>query len=99
MDDFIVPDDSDEDAIVPKKRKRQQAKASKSVTPPRSSPPESKEDDEADEDVTMTGTSTAQQWTYDPDNLEPLNPRPATQPVKKNQKTKQRPSATEPEGR
>lgn len=100
MDDFIVPDESDEDAAVPKKRKRQPTKTGKKPTPPRSSPPLPSRDD-SEEDIIMTGTSTAQQWTYDPDNLEPLNPRPATQPVKKqaSKNSKQRPSASEPEKR
>lgn len=100
MDDFIVPDDSDEEAVVPKKRKRQQsAKSSKNDTP--SSPPkfEPAEDDEKD-DVVMAGASTAQQWTYDPENLEPLNPRPATQAVKKDtKKGKVKASASEPDQR
>ena len=103
MDDFIVPDDSDEDAVVPQKRKRQQpSKPSKKTTLPSSPPPEPAEveADKAD-DVVMTGTSTAQQWTYDPENLEPLNPRPATNLIKKDgsKKMKQRPSASEPENR
>ncbi|KAF2751879.1 DNA mismatch repair protein Msh6 [Sporormia fimetaria CBS 119925] len=104
MDDFIAPDDSDEDAIRPQKRKRQQpAKQKSKASPPRSSPPPLvKEEDEAEEDVVMAGTSTAQQWTYDPENLEPLNPRPAaTAVVKKdvNKVSKAKPSASEPEKR
>ncbi|KAF2275797.1 DNA mismatch repair protein Msh6 [Westerdykella ornata] len=102
MDDFIAPDDSDEDAKVPSKRKRQQSgKSSKKATPPRSSPPPATFAAETTEDVVMTGTSTAQQWTYDPENLEPLNPRPTTLPTKKSaaKPSKQRPSASEPEKR
>jgi DNA mismatch repair protein MSH6 len=102
IDDFIVPDDSDEDAVVPQKRKRQQqVKSKKNTTPPRSSPPIVARDSEGEEDVAMTGTSTAQQWTYDPDNLEPLNPRPSTQPTKKAaaKQAKQKPSASEPDQR
>lgn len=102
MDDFIVPDDSDEDAVLPQKRKRQQSnKSSKKATPASSPPrPVKAEDDDDDEDIAMTGTSTAQQWTYDPENLAPLNPRPAMQVAKTNaKKGKERPSASEPEQR
>jgi DNA mismatch repair protein MSH6 len=102
MDDFIAPDDSDEDAAVPQKRKRTSAKSSKKDTPPQSSPPLAKKDeeDEEEEDVVMAVTSTAQQWTYDPENPERLYPLPATQMKKDTSKIiKQRPSATEPDKR
>ncbi|ORY03496.1 DNA mismatch repair protein muts [Clohesyomyces aquaticus] len=101
LDDFIVPDDSDEDAVVPKKRKRQQPAKSTNKSAPPSSPPKALSDDDAAEDIIMTGTSTARQWTYDPNNVEPLNPRPATQAIKKStcNKTKARPSASEPDTR
>ncbi|KAF2192150.1 DNA mismatch repair protein Msh6 [Zopfia rhizophila CBS 207.26] len=99
MDDFIVPDDSDNDVVVPQKRKRQSAKSSKKASP-RSSPPLAAQPEDDDEDMQMTGTSTAQQWTYDPENLEPINPR-SSPPVKKaaNKKAKAKPSASEPEQR
>jgi DNA mismatch repair protein MSH6 len=111
MDDFIAPDDSDEDAVVPTKRKRQQSTRASKAGSPRSSPPVATAEGEGggagdeDEDIVMTGTSTAQQWTYDPDNLEPLNPRPTAQSVKKDakmdvhKKIKARPSASEPDQR
>lgn len=102
MDDFIAPDDSDEDAVVPKKRKRQQpAKTSRKNTPPQSSPPVIADEDDDEEDVVMAGTSTAQQWTYDPENPGRLNSLSATQDVKKStsKKAKERPSASEPENR
>ncbi|KAF2264382.1 DNA mismatch repair protein Msh6 [Lojkania enalia] len=99
FDNFIVPDDSDED-VVPQKRKRQPTKSSKKLSP-RSSPPRVVDEDSADEDVQMNGTSTAQQWTYDPENLAPLNPRSPSQPARQNasKKAKERPSASEPEKR
>jgi DNA mismatch repair protein MSH6 len=108
MEDFIAPDDSDEDAVIPQKRKRPSAKPSTKSTPLQSSPPDIAKDEDEDEDeedtkddVVMTGTSTAQQWTYDPENLEPLNPRTTTQAAKKTAKkpAKQRPSASEPDTR
>ncbi|KAF2705002.1 DNA mismatch repair protein Msh6 [Pleomassaria siparia CBS 279.74] len=105
MDDFIVPDDSDDDALVSRKRKRQPpTKFNKKPTPPSSSPPEPAHVDEMDDaedtqDVPMAGTSTAQQWTYDPNNLEPLNPRPAKKVVKKADAKKQPPAASESDKR
>ncbi|KAF2103506.1 putative DNA mismatch repair protein Msh6 [Rhizodiscina lignyota] len=97
MDDFIVPDDSDEDIVLPQKRKRQQATStSKSATPKiRSSPP-------ADvEDIEMPTVSTAQQWTFDPDNIEPGTARPAPPPKKSTaaSKGKQKVAGIDPEKR
>ncbi|PSN60696.1 DNA mismatch repair protein Msh6 [Corynespora cassiicola Philippines] len=99
MDDFIVPDESDEEVAAPKKRKRPQSNKPSKKSSPASSPPPAAVVDDEDGDIVMEGTSTARQWTYDPDNLEPLNPRPAPQATKKNASKKQRPSASEPEKR
>ncbi|KAF2202503.1 DNA mismatch repair protein Msh6 [Delitschia confertaspora ATCC 74209] len=99
LDDFIVPDDSEEDAVVPRKRKRQQpSKPSKKASPSPSAPTR---DEPAGEDIDMDNIpSTARQWTYDPENVEPLNPRPANVPKKAiNAKAKQKASATEPDQR
>ena len=101
MDDFIAPDDS-EDEVVSHKRKRQQP--SKTSTKPAmpSSPPAAIAADDSDGDVEMvlTAASSAQQWTYDPDNLDPLKPRIATQVPKSGVKIgKVRPSDTVPEKR
>jgi len=98
MDDFIAPDDSDEEVVVPQKRKRPQPSKASKKDIPRSSPPPL----ESDEDVAISGnrTSTAQQWNYDPDNLERINPRAASPPAKKNNVAKkQKASATEPDQR
>ncbi|OCL15066.1 DNA mismatch repair protein Msh6 [Glonium stellatum] len=98
MDDFVVPDDSDEEATAPKKRKRQPATQpqKKSVQLPTRPPPV----DENDEDDEMPVASTAQQWTYDPDNLEPLKPRSTVAPQKpKADKGKQKAHVTEPDQR
>ncbi|OCK86084.1 DNA mismatch repair protein MutS [Lepidopterella palustris CBS 459.81] len=100
IDDFIVPDDSDEDAIVPRKRKRQPSSQSRK----KSSPLDSRAPSvgEEDEDVDMPTVSTAQQWTYDPDNLEPLQPRPTASAAKKpatDKKGKQKAHSTEPSQR
>jgi DNA mismatch repair protein MSH6 len=102
IDDFVAPDDSDEDVKVPQKRKRPQPmKSSKKATPASSPPPiPATTEDEDDKDIFMAGTSTAQQWTYDPENLERLNPQPATKVVKKDSnRSKQKASASEPSKR
>ncbi|KAJ4336158.1 DNA mismatch repair protein msh6 [Didymella glomerata] len=99
-DDFIAPDDSEEE-VVSKKRKRPTSSKPSTKATPASSPPQVQVYKEEDEDVdaAMTGTSTAQQWVYDPEN--PMQPkaRPATQDTKKKPKLKERPSASEPEKR
>lgn len=99
MDDFIVPDDSDEEAIVPQKRRRQPEPQprKKSIQLPTRPPPA----DDEDEDDEMPTVSTAQQWTYDPENLEPLKPRSTAVPQKKTKadKGKQKAHVTEPDQR
>jgi DNA mismatch repair protein MSH6 len=100
VDDFIVPDDSDEEEVVSKKRKRPSStKPTIKSAPPSSPPPVIHFKEETEEDVAMSGTSTAQQWTYDPENPVVYVPR-ATQDTKKDAiKKKERPSASEPEKR
>lgn len=100
MDDFIVPDDSEEE-VVSKKRKRPSSTKPIRKEAPASSPPEIGLDNEADDDMPMTGTSTTQQWTYDPENPIQHKPRSTTQETKKSaiKKTKEKPSASEPETR
>ncbi|KAJ4286318.1 DNA mismatch repair protein msh6 [Kalmusia sp. IMI 367209] len=104
MDDFIVPDDSEDDAVPSNKRKRRQSsKPSKKVlasSPPPSPPSADIDNIELEDDIVMAGASTAQQWTYDPENLEPLKPRQAIQTTKRDtKKGKARPSASDPEKR
>ncbi|KAI9750520.1 MAG: DNA mismatch repair protein msh6 [Lichina confinis] len=72
MEDFIVPDDSDEEP-QPKKSRKRAAKArekSPALTP--TSPAV-----EALLDPEERSESTARQWTYDPANPQPLQPRSA----------------------
>jgi DNA mismatch repair protein MSH6 len=59
------------------------------------------DDGDDDKDAAMTGTSTAQQWAYDPENPMPLQPRSANETLRRDQhkKAKERPSASEPEKR
>ncbi|KAI9831111.1 MAG: hypothetical protein M1819_005199 [Sarea resinae] len=97
LDDFIVPDESDEEIQHSKKRKR--TSAPRSQRSPAALPPPPPED----VDLEMSTASTAQQWTYDPDNIEPLHPRPANVAVKKSntgeKKWKEKAHLSEPEQR
>lgn len=78
MADFVVSDDSD---ATPKSKKRKRPAVKSSAPrkrPTVSSSPDpapADEDDEPMED--MPSTSTAQQWKYDPDNIEPAATRPS----------------------
>ncbi|KAF3764233.1 hypothetical protein M406DRAFT_42775 [Cryphonectria parasitica EP155] len=107
MADFVVSDDSDAPARA-KKRKRPSTAA---TSAPRkrhtaSSPPVSthKVDPDEDEDMSdgLPATSTAQQWRFDPDNIEPRaeRPRALTSKAKTTSaKTKERACDKEPEHR
>jgi DNA mismatch repair protein MSH6 len=104
MDDFIVDDDSDAPAKPSKKRKRPTSTAASrkrsNITPP--TPRNDVDEDEDDEDMEIPQTSTAQQWKYDPDNTEPLKPRPANvlkTPVSDKKKVKEKACKSEPEKR
>jgi DNA mismatch repair protein MSH6 len=104
LDDFIVPDESDEDVALPQKRKRLTKKASKSKSRSASPPVILEKAIESDDDIDVDmdkGTSTAQQWTYDPENLAPLNPRPTqtVNPSSTAKKPKAKAHTTEPEKR
>lgn len=75
LDDFIAPDDSDDDApIKSRKRPTQGAptKPSKSATPV----------DVDDEDIPTGSQTTAQQWKFDPENIQPALPKAPAQPKK-----------------
>lgn len=100
VDDFIVPDDSEED-VLSKKRKRPVSTKPRSKATPASSPPVNTYDEEDEQDFAMTGTSSAQQWIYDPENPMTPKPHPSAQARKKdtNKMIKERPSASEPEKR
>lgn len=106
MDDFVVSDDSDAPSKA-KKRKRPAATASapRKRHPASSSPisaqrHESDEDDEIEERI--PSTSTAQQWRFDPDNIEPRKERlkPATSKIKTtSSKIKEKAHTKEPDER
>ncbi|KAI9768714.1 MAG: DNA mismatch repair protein msh6 [Geoglossum simile] len=69
MDDFIVPDDSDEETKRSKKRKRLPKTQSQGNTSPLPISPLN------NDNLEISTVSTAEQWTYDPKNTQPLRPR------------------------
>ncbi|KAH0536949.1 hypothetical protein FGG08_006214 [Glutinoglossum americanum] len=97
MDDFIVPDDSDEEVRRPKKRKRPSTNRSQKNSSPLPATPLDKDD------LEMPTGSTTGQWTYDPENTKPLRPRSdaATNAVAKkpSQKRKEKAHESEPDQR
>src|SRR4051812_15715276 len=73
MDDFIVPDDSDDDVRPSTKRKRPSNNTSRKPSSSRGMV-----DDEANDigfDLELPEPTTARQWTYNPENPEPLQSR------------------------
>ena len=99
-DDFIVPDDSDEEVAPTRKRKRPSASTSKV----RKSSPIIPLDTEGDLNILdMPTASTAQQWSFDPNNTKPLQPRPVNAAPKKPnpaaKKWKEKAHMTEPDQR
>ncbi|KAH7406171.1 muts domain V-domain-containing protein [Phaeosphaeria sp. MPI-PUGE-AT-0046c] len=99
IDDFIAPDDSD-DEIVSKKRKRPSSTKPAMKSAPASSPPPLIHfKDDTEEDIVMSGTSTAQKWTYNSEDPIKYVPRPTLDKKKDIIKRKERPSASEPEKR
>src|SRR5579862_7686466 len=100
MDDFIVPDDSDEEAKRSKKRKRPPKAQSRDNKSPLSISPLN------DDNLEIATVSTAEQWTYDPKNTQPLRPRSdaATNALTKksgidSQKRKEKAHQSEPDQR
>ena len=77
MDDFIAPDDSDEEVKPTNKRKRPSLPASRKPSQTRPVEPL------PDYDLDLPEKSTATQWQYDPDNLVPLQDRSANIQSKK----------------
>lgn len=93
-----MPDDSDEE-ITSKKRKRPSATSSKS----RKSSSNLPLVEENSDDVETPTVSTAAQWTYDPDNLQPLYPRSVNKasrdPESSTKKPKEKAHISEPDKR
>jgi DNA mismatch repair protein MSH6 len=104
MDDFIVEDDSD----VPVKKSTGKRKRGTSTATSRKrsyvSPPTPYRHEQADEDedLEIPETSTAQQWTYDPENVQPLQPKSSNvskTPSSDKKKPKEKAHKSEPEKR
>ena len=68
VEDFVVADESDDDLSLNRKRKRTSAPSTKSQK--KSLPIAATEDGSS-----SPTASTAEQWSYDPDNVQPLQPR------------------------
>jgi DNA mismatch repair protein MSH6 len=100
MDDFVVEDDSDVPVKSSKKRKRPTSTTSSRKRSNVSSP--APYNDNEDEDMEIPETSTAQQWKYDPDNTDLINPKSANSlktPVSNKKKPKEKACTKEPEQR
>ncbi|KAI9674868.1 MAG: DNA mismatch repair protein msh6 [Trizodia sp. TS-e1964] len=101
LDDFIIPDELEQESTRAKKRKRPSKTPSRNNSSPMRSPPADDHDD-----VEMPTVSTAQQWKYDPENTQPLRPRPdaalnanSKTPIAGGKKWKEKAHTTEPEQR
>lgn len=98
MDDFVVADESDEDAKPSKKRKRPTNRQAPKSSPPPFEPTPA--DEELDLDVPDAPSGTTVKWTYDPDNLEPRQQRTApTSSKTSSSAVKQKAHLKEPEER
>ncbi|KAK5365828.1 DNA mismatch repair protein msh6 [Exophiala xenobiotica] len=103
MEDFIVPDDS-EDEVRPSTKRKRPSKASSRKTSSHFTPAEDEPEEymgmdlDIDLDLDLPEGSTAQKWTYDPENPQPLQPRSTNIPSKK-PGGKQKAHMTEPEQR
>ncbi|KAI7971450.1 hypothetical protein EIK77_003506 [Talaromyces pinophilus] len=99
MDDFVVADESEDDARPNKKRKKASAKPAQRS---KASPDEPVRPADADLDLDIPEASaggTAQKWTFDPENTEPRQERQQRQPSSSATKRKEKAHETEPEKR
>ncbi|KAI8964679.1 DNA mismatch repair protein Msh6 [Daldinia sp. FL1419] len=99
MADFVVSDDSDAPA-----RKRKRPSKPQSARKRTHASPEKEEDEQIEKDGDemmddVPSTSTAQQWRYDPNNIEPTKPRAVSQSTRKPSSAKQKAHTREPEER
>ena len=94
LDDFIVPDESDDDRVSRKRKRIPPSRARRSPTAKSSV---------VEDGVEMPTVATAQQWSYDPENMQPLQPRSANAPTRRAdssaKKWKEKAHTTEPEQR
>jgi DNA mismatch repair protein MSH6 len=96
-DDFIVPDESEDEVVQSGKRKRSSTNKLDSGPSPPAEP------SDVEDDPSLPTASTAQQWTYDPNNIQPLQSRPVNvvprRPDPSAKKFKEKAHKTEPEHR
>ncbi|KAL3485624.1 muts domain V-domain-containing protein [Aspergillus germanicus] len=97
MDDFVVPDDSDDEAKPTKKRKKPTSQPKGKSSP---SPLRVADDEDLDLELPDASSGSAMKWTFDPENTEPRQAR-ARPSVSKTPSSTSKPKAhtTEPEQR
>ncbi|KAI9743656.1 MAG: DNA mismatch repair protein msh6 [Claussenomyces sp. TS43310] len=98
MDDFVVDDDESDRPQKSRKRKRPVSNTTTSRKRSTISSPQAEEDD----NLEIPEVSTAQQWKYDPDNTQPLQPRSVNVvkiPKSSDKKVKEKAHKSEPETR
>ncbi|OJJ44601.1 hypothetical protein ASPZODRAFT_71397 [Penicilliopsis zonata CBS 506.65] len=101
MEDFIVPDDSDEEARPSKKRKRPAQQPVRKSTSLSDQPVPPSPDGDLDLELPEASTGTALKWAYDPENSEPRKARPAAPAAPKTPSStrKEKAHVREPEDR
>ncbi|KAI1652564.1 DNA mismatch repair protein Msh6 [Daldinia decipiens] len=100
MADFVVSDDSDARARKRKRPSKPQSARKRTHASPEQDDGEQSEKDAGDEMMDdVPSTSTAQQWRYDPDSIDPVKPRAASQSTRKPSSAKQKAHTREPEER
>ncbi|KAF3065765.1 DNA mismatch repair protein msh6 [Daldinia childiae] len=100
MADFVVSDDSDAPARKRKRPSKPQSARKRTHASPEQDDDEQPEKDAGDEMMDdVPSTSTAQQWRYDPDDIDPVKPRSASQSTRKPSSAKQKAHTREPEER
>lgn len=100
MDDFVVADESDEDAAPAPKRKRPATSSRKTSNQSSSAPPPPPTDDDIDLDIPEGSAGTAQQWKFDPENNAPRKERVVgTKSTSKAPARKEKAHVKEPEDR
>jgi DNA mismatch repair protein MSH6 len=100
MDDFVVADDSEEDAQPSKKRKKGSARPTQRNNNASFDEPKQPADEDLDLEIPdATAGGTAQKWTYDPDNNEPRKERERVFSSTPATKRKEKAHETEPEKR
>ncbi|PYH78425.1 DNA mismatch repair protein Msh6 [Aspergillus uvarum CBS 121591] len=97
MDDFIVADDSDEEAKPVKRRTKPAARPKTKSSPVPLQTPD--DDGDLDLDIPEATGGTAMKWTYDPEHSEPRQQRTAPMTPKRPSNGKQKAHVTEPEQR